>query len=163
MLYWMRQCLQHGHLHWQTHVETYASSLCRALTQTIGWGCFFNSVIEPRVWTWRCEYYLVGTDIIPPWPQPFVSFEADPRLMTLCTGLKNSYRMVFCMFAKERWGVATVSTSGAGHENINRMACVNMRDYEILLQNLVTYKAVKYVAFVMNNFYMTRFAEFVLG
>ena len=71
--------------------------------------------------------------------------------------------MVFFMFIKERWGVATVSTPSAGHGNINRMACVNMRDYEILLQNLVTYKAVKYVAFVMNNFYMTRFAEFVLG
>ena len=59
------------------------------------------------------------------------------------------------MFAKERWGVATVSTPSAGHGNINRMACVNMRDYEILLQNLATYEAVKNVAFVMNNFFMT--------
>ena len=61
------------------------------------------------------------------------------------------------MFAKERWGVATVSTPSARHGNINRMACVNMRDYEILLQNLVTYEAVKNVAFVMNTFYMTRY------
>ena len=95
------------------------------------------------------------TDIIPPWPQPFVSFKADLRLMTLCTGLENSYMMVSCMFAKESWGVAIVSTSSAGHENISRMACVNMRDYEILLQNLVTYEAVKNAAFVMKMFYMT--------
>ena len=63
------------------------------------------------------------------------------------------------MFAKERWGVATVSTPSAGHGNINRMVCVNMRDYEILLQNLVTYEAVKNIAFVMNNFYMTCYRQ----
>ena len=102
-----------------------------------------------------CQYYLVGTDIIPPWRHPIVSFKADLRLMTLCTGLEISYMMVSCMFAKERWGVAIVSTPSAGHGNINRMACVTMRDYEILLQNLVTCEAVKNVAFAMNIFYMT--------
>ena len=106
------------------------------------------------MWTRRCQYYLVGTDIIPPWRQPFVSFKADLRLMTLCTGLENSYMMVSCMFAKESWGVAIVSTSSAGHDNINRMACVNVRDFGLLLQNLVTYEAVTNVAFVMIYFYM---------
>ena len=97
------------------------------------------------------------TDIIPPWPQPFVSFKADPRLMTLCTGLENSYIMVSRMFSKERWGVATVSTPSAGHININRMDCGNVRDYAILLQNLVTYEAVKNVAFVMVYFDMPNY------
>ena len=72
--------------------------------------------------------------------------------MTLCKGLENSYMMVSCMFAKESWGVVIVSTSSAGHDNINRMACVNVRDYGLLLQNLVTYEAVKNVAFVMVYF-----------
>ena len=94
----------------------------------------------------------MGTDIIPPWRQPFVSFKADLRLMTLCTGLENSYMMVSCMFAKESWGVAIVSTSSAGHDNINRMACVNVRDFGLLLQNLVTYEAVTNVEFVMIHF-----------
>ena len=62
--------------------------------------------------------------------------------------------MVSCMFAKESWGVAIVSTSSAGHDNINRMACVNVRDFGLLLQNLVTYGAVTNVAFVMIYFYM---------
>ena len=101
----------------------------------------------------RCQYYLVGTDIIPPWRQPFVSFKADLRLMTLCTGLENSYMMVSCMFAKES-GVVIVSTSSVEHDNINRMACVNVRDFGLLLQNLVTYEAVTNVAFVMIYFYM---------
>ena len=91
----------------------------------------------------------MGTDIIPPWRQPCVSFKADLRLMTLCTGLENSYMMVSCMFANESWGVAIVSTSSAGHDNINRMAYVNVSDYGLLLHNFVTYEAVKNVAFVM--------------
>ena len=76
-----------------------------------------------------------------------MSFKADLRLMTSSTGLENSYRMVSFMLhvAKESWGVLIVSTSSAGHNNINRMACVNMRDYGLLLQNLVTYEAVKNV------------------
>ena len=84
---------------------------------------------------------------------------ADLRLMTLCTGLENSYMMVYCMFAKESWGVVIVSTSSAGHDNINRMACVNVRDYGLLLQNLVTYEAVKNVAFVMIYFYMPNYCQ----
>jgi len=42
------------------------------------------------------------------------------------------------MFAKESVGVTTVSTPSTGYGNINRMACVHMRGYGILLQNLVT-------------------------
>ena len=74
-----------------------------------------------------------------------MSFKADLRLMTLSTGLEN--RMVSCMLhvAKESWGVVIVSTSSAGHDNINRMACVNVRDYGQLLQKVVTYEAVKNV------------------
>ena len=98
------------------------------------------------MWTERCKYYLVGTDIIPPWRQPFVSFKADLRLMTLSTGLEHM--MVPCMFAKESWSVVIVSTSSAGHDNINRMACVNVRDHRLLLQNLVTYEAVKNLKFL---------------
>jgi len=33
------------------------------------------------------------------------------------------------MFAKESCGVAMDSTSSAGHDNINRMACVNVREF----------------------------------
>ena len=102
------------------------------------------------MWTQRCQYYLVGTDIIPPWRQPFVSFKAGLLLMTLSTGLENSYRMLSCMLhvAKESWGVVIVSTSSARHDYINRMACVNVRDHGLLLQNLVTYEAEKNVEFL---------------
>ena len=51
-------------------------------------------------------------------------------------------------------GVVIVSTTSAGHDNINMMACVNARDFGLLLQNLVTYEAVTNVAFVMIYFYM---------
>ena len=47
------------------------------------------------------------------WPL-VVFFKADPQLMTLCTGLENSYMMVPYMFAKGSCGVATVSTSSIG-------------------------------------------------
>ena len=50
--------------------------------------------------------------------------------------------------AKESWGVVIVSTSSAGHDNINRMACVNVRNHGLLLQNRVTYEAVKNVEFL---------------
>ena len=83
-----------------------------------------------------------------------MSFKADLRLKTLCTGLENSYMMVSCMFAQESCGVAMDSTSSAGHDNINGMACVNVRDFRLMLQNLVTYEAVTNVAFVMIYFYM---------
>ena len=83
-----------------------------------------------------------------------MSFKAYLRLMTLCTGLENSYMMVSCIFSKESWGVAIFSTSSSGHDNINRMACVNVRDFGLMLQNLVTYEAVTNVAFVMIYFYM---------
>ena len=72
------------------------------------------------------------------WPLAVVYFKVDPRLMTHCTGLGNSYMIVSCMFAKGSLGVATVSTPSTGYGNINRMACVHMRCYVILLQNLVT-------------------------
>ena len=68
--------------------------------------------------------------------------------MTLSTGLENSYMIVSCMFAKESWGFVIVSTSSAGHDNTNRMACVNVRNHGLLLQNLVTYEAVKNVEFL---------------
>ena len=74
--------------------------------------------------------------------------------MTPCIGLENSFMIVSCTSAKESWGVAIVSTSSAGHDNINRMACVNLRDFGLQLQNLVTYEAVTNVAFVMIYFYM---------
>ena len=77
--------------------------------------------------------------------------------MTLCTGLENSYMMVSCMFVKESWGVVIVSTSSAVHDNINRMACVNVRDYGLLLQNLVTYEAVNNVTFVMIYLHMPNY------
>ena len=72
------------------------------------------------------------------WPLAVVYFKVDPRLMTRCTGLGNSYMIVSCMFAKGNLGVATISTPSTGYGNINRMACVHMRGYGILLQNLVT-------------------------
>ena len=65
--------------------------------------------------------------------------------------------MVSCMFVKGSWGVVIVFTSSAGHDNINRMACVNVRDYGLLMQNLVTYEAVKNVAFVMVYFDMPNY------
>ena len=94
---------------------------------------------------------------MPPWPQPFVSFKADPLLITLCTGLENSDIMESRMFSKEHLGVATVSTPSAGHIHINRMDCGNVRDYGMLLQNLVTYEAVKNVAFGMMYFDMQNY------
>ena len=72
------------------------------------------------------------------WPLAVVYFKADARLMTGCTEPGNSYMIVFCMFAKGSLGVATISTPSTGYGNINRMACVHMRGYGILLQNLVT-------------------------
>ena len=60
--------------------------------------------------------------------------------------------MVSCMFAKGRWVVATASTPSTGYENINRMACVNERDSEMLPESLVTYQAVKNIALVMIYF-----------
>ena len=56
-------------------------------------------------------------------------------------------------------GVVIVSTSSAGHDNINRMACVNVRDFGLLPQNLVTYEAVKHVAFVMIFIYMPNYCR----
>ena len=72
------------------------------------------------------------------WPLAVVYFKVDPGLMTHCTELGNSYMIVSCIFAKGSFGVANVSTPSTGYGNINRMACVHMRDYGILLQNLVT-------------------------
>ena len=111
------------------------------------------------MWTRRCQYYFVGKDILTPWRQSFVSFKADLRLMTLCTGLENSDMMVSCMFAKESWGVAIVSKSSAVLDNTNRMAFFNVKNYGLLLQNLVTHEAVKNVAFVMNLFYMPNYCS----
>ena len=77
------------------------------------------------------------------WPLAVVYFKADPQQMTRCTGLANSHMSVSCMYAKGSLGIAIVSTPSTGYGNINRMACVHMRGYGILLLNLVTYHAVK--------------------
>lgn len=51
--------------------------------------------------------------------------------------------MVSHLFAKGSCVVKTFSTPSAEHTNINRMASVNVRGYGIVLQNFVTYHAVK--------------------
>ena len=70
-------------------------------------------------------------------------FKADPQLTRLFIGLENSDMMVSCMCAKGSWGVATISTPSAGYGDITRMACVHVRSFGILLQNLITHHAVK--------------------
>ena len=47
------------------------------------------------------------------------------------------------MFGDGSWGVAFVSTPGAGHGNLNRITCAYVTGYRILLQGLVTYHAGK--------------------
>ena len=72
------------------------------------------------------------------WLLAVVYFKADPPLLTHCTWLGSSYMIVSWMFAKGSFGFATVSTPSTGYGNINRVACVHIRGYGILLQNLVT-------------------------
>ena len=123
-------------------------------TQTIGWECSFHCVIEPHVWTRRCEQYIVGTDItvvmvagdfvFQGWPSTDNTLHRAGKHLQLHDAI-----MVPGLFAKGSWGVTTFSTHSAEHRNINRMACVNVRGNGIRLQNFITYHAVKNKAFDM--------------
>ena len=106
----------------------------RAPKRTRGWEFLFHVDVKSRVLTLRCKHYVVCTDIAYVMAAGSGVFLANP----LCTGLEISLMIVSCMFAKGSLGVAIISTPSTGYGNINRMACVHMRGYGILLQNLVT-------------------------
>ena len=61
------------------------------------------------------------------------------------------------MYGYQSCGVAIVFIPSAELGNINRMVCIQVSGYVILLQGLVTYHAVKSVSFVVFDFYMLNY------
>ena len=95
------------------YVHVFGDKHDRATTQIIGWECSFHCVIEPHVWTRRCEQYIVGTDITVVMDAGDFVFQSWPSTdNTLHRAGKQLHdaMMVSRRFAKESWGVTTFST-----------------------------------------------------
>ena len=109
-----------------------------APTRTTGWEVLFHFEVKSRVRTLRCKNYVVCTDIayvMAAGSSVFQSWSSTDDTLHRAGKQSNDSLLNVCQM---EFGCCTVFTPSTGHGNINRMACVHMRCYVILLQNLVT-------------------------